>query len=271
MNRQVLRGFLWAGLLAPMSWAQPAPRGFSVVLPGAGGAYLGLGVRDVDASRAGELKLPEAAGVEVTSVEDNSPASRAGLRVGDVVLRYGGEAVRGIEQLVRLVRETPVGRTAAIAVWRSGAEQSLTATIARRESDTARRWRTFQIPRTWIPDIPRPYTTWRSSLLGIEAESVEGQLADYFGVKEGILVRSVFEDSVAERAGVKAGDVVVRIGDTDVETPRELSEQLRSLRLQRQAPLTVKRDRKDVTLNLDLSADSARPEPSPARGVSTPQ
>ena len=71
--------------------------------------YLGIGVQDVDSERAKALKLNEDRGVEVTSVMADSPAAKAGLKEGDVVLEFNGEKVQGGEQLTRLVRETPVG------------------------------------------------------------------------------------------------------------------------------------------------------------------
>ena len=73
-------------------------------------SFLGIGVKEILADRAKELKLKEEAGVEVTRVEEGSPAEQAGLKVGDAVLEYQGNRVEGAEQFVRLVRETPAGR-----------------------------------------------------------------------------------------------------------------------------------------------------------------
>ena len=85
----------------------------------------------------------------------------------------------------------------------------------------------IEIPDIRIPDVPRPVVSWRSSILGIEGESLDSQLADFFGVKEGVLVRSVVKGSAAEKAGLKAGDVIVRVDDTKVATPREVSSAVR--------------------------------------------
>ncbi|OYW07783.1 MAG: hypothetical protein B7X34_10205, partial [Acidobacteriia bacterium 12-62-4] len=93
------------------------------------GSYLGVGVREIDQARAKELRLAEEAGVEVTQVDEESPASKAGLKVGDVVLEYNGQRVEGSEQFVRMVRETPVGRTAKLKVSRGGNSQTLSASI----------------------------------------------------------------------------------------------------------------------------------------------
>jgi serine protease Do len=107
----------------------------------------------------------------------------------------------------------------------------------------------------WIPDIPRAFTSWRSSMLGIEAETLDGQLAQYFGVKEGVLVRSVGKDSAAEKAGLKAGDVIVKVEGTEVSSPRELSSQMRAHRNRQTLPLTVMRERRETTVTVSLDSD----------------
>ena len=73
-----------------------------------------------------------------------------------------------------------------------------------------------------MPDIPQVFTTLRSPMLGVEAESLGSQLAGYFGVKEGVLVRSVLKDTPAEKAGIKAGDVITKVDGSGVTTPNEL-------------------------------------------------
>ena len=71
-----------------------------------------------------------------------------------------------------------------------------------------------------MPEMPRIYTTVSGAMLGIEAEALKPQLAGFFGVKEGVLVRSVVKDSAAEKAGLRAGDVIVKVDQTAVSNPR---------------------------------------------------
>ena len=94
-----------------------------------GGSYLGIGIQEITADRAKALRLREEAGVEITRVGPDSPADKAGLKAGDVVLRYNGTKVEGLEQLSRLVRETPVGREAKLDIFRNGAPQAVTVKI----------------------------------------------------------------------------------------------------------------------------------------------
>ena len=101
-----------------------------VVVRHAGGSRLGVGLEDTE----GDVR-----GTKVRSVEEGSPAEKAGIQEGDVIVRFDGEAVRSASQLARLVGETPAGRSVAIEVTRGGATQKLSATLA----EGSRRVRVF--------------------------------------------------------------------------------------------------------------------------------
>jgi len=233
--------------------AAPAPR---VGMGHAGETYLGVMLQEIDSDRARALKLREEAGVEITHVQSDSPADKAGLKAGDAIMQYNGERVEGMEQFQRLVRETPAGREVKLEIFRNGAAQSVMVKVAERRPVTTMFSATpTAAPRAFefrMPDIPRSVMSWQSSMLGIEAESLDGQLAQYFGVKEGVLVRSVSGGSVAEKAGIKAGDVIVRIDDSKVATPADVSNRVRSLR-GKPIPIVVMRDHKEVPLTLTLA------------------
>jgi serine protease Do len=264
------------------AWLQPDPDPEpqaktverSVVIRSGSRSFLGVGVAEIDAERAKALKLKEERGVEITRVEPDSPADKAGLKKGDVVLEYNGQRVEGTEQFVRLVRETPPGRKVTLLISRDGQTQTVTATIGatkgrafaldmerlEREMDRVRReaeeLRVFR-----MPDLPSPMMSWRTTVLGIEAESLGEQLAEYFGVKEGVLVRTVFKDSPAEKAGIKAGDVITKVGEDKVASPQELSHRLRQARRdQKTVALTLVRNRKEMTVTVSLAEAPPRPE-----------
>jgi serine protease Do len=265
------------------AWLQPDPDPDpqataverSVVIRSGSRSFLGVGVAEIDAERAKALKLKEERGVEITRVEPDSPADKAGLKKGDVVLEYNGQRVEGTEQFVRLVRETPPGRKVTLLISRDGQTQTITATLGttrgrgafsidverlERELDRARReaeeLRVFR-----MPDLPSPMMSWRTTVLGIEAESLGEQLAEYFGVKEGVLVRTVFKDSPAEKAGIKAGDVIIKVGEDRVASPQELSRRLREARRdQKTVTLTLVRNRKEITVTVSLAEAAPRPE-----------
>ena len=231
---------------ATFSFAQqPAPHGRTVTnrsiqIFSSGGSYLGIGVAEVDADRAKALNLKEVRGVEVKSVDESSPAAKAGLKEGDVVLEYNGQRIEGTEQFVRLVRETPVDRQVRLSVWRNGALESVTAGIGRRsaehfafhnddDGDAVAVEIPAMPPMPAMPSVPPvpeiaslpdwPHgTSGHSGMLGIETESLNSQLAEFFGVKGGVLIRSVTKNSAAEKAGMRAGDVIVKVdGESSFE------------------------------------------------------
>jgi serine protease Do len=230
-------------------------------------SYLGIGVVDLPEERAKALGLKDAQGVEVTSVTEGAPAAIAGIRQGDVILEYNGQRVDGGQQFVRMVHETPVGRKVPLRVWRNGAKQTVSVVIASRQEPFA-----FSIPNLpepsnmflpdiQIPDLPRDMMSWRSPVLGVESEALNTQLAEFFGVKEGVLVRSVIKGSPAETAGLKAGDVIVKINGEAVSSPRNISGYLR--RSGKDVTVTIVRNHKELTLNVKV----AMLEPAPPLDV----
>lgn len=242
-----------------------------------GGSFLGIGVQEVNADRAKELKLSDVHGVEVTRVEDDSPASKAGLKQGDVVLEYQGQRVEGTAQFVRMVRETPAGRQVKLLISRGGATQTLAATVGERKAPRVLIERNLEMGPQWhqkmeklqdelgrmqfkfeMPDLPQPFMSWRSGALGIEAESVSSQLAEFFGVKQGVLVRSVGKDTPAEKAGIKAGDVIVKVDGAEVSTPSEIAKHIRAPEAKKTFPVTVVRNRQEVTLNVTVEDRPSR-------------
>ena len=247
------------GLLAGLPATAQTPR-TPIMIGLRGGSYLGVNVKEIDTERARELKLRDEQGVEITSVEPDSPASKAGLAIGDVVQEYNGQRVEGLEQFIRLVRETPGGRQVKMTVSRGGASQTLTATLGTRktafrgsEDDIRIAIPRFEVPV--LPDVPKAFMSWRSSMLGVEAESLEGQFAEYFGVKDGVLVRSVMKGSAAEKAGLKAGDVITKVDDTRVATPREVTSAVRSAKSKKTFPVTLMREKREQTLSVTMDDD----------------
>ena len=250
-------------LLAGGLYAQPlvffqAPGGaqsYEFHLGSPGGTFLGVSLAEIDAARARDLKLKETYGVEITRVEEGSPAEKAGLKPNDVVLEYNGQRVEGMAQFGRLVHETPAGREVKLEISRGGVTQTIAATLATRKAKAAG-WnlpgQDFQMPDIHIPDIPQVFTTLRSPMLGVEAESLGSQLASYFGVKEGVLVRSVVSDSAAERAGIRAGDVITKVDGTIVTTPNEVSSAVRTASSKKTFAVDLMRDHKDISVNVSV-------------------
>ena len=233
---------------------------------GLGGSYLGVGLLEIDEDRAAELGMGEPHGVEISNVAPDSPAERAGIQERDAVLEYAGQRVMGVEHFVRLVKETPVGRKVKLHVRREGAELDLQAAIGERKHRAPfRSWLCdedepgceFRVPgfdwrwRGFGFDLPRPHMVMRNRFLGAEVESVEGQLAEYFGVEKGLLVRSVERNTPGERARLKAGDIIVALAGKPVADAGDLREAIRDADRDEAIALEVIRDRSKVTLSIE--------------------
>ena len=240
---------------------------------GASGSWLGVTIADIDEERASELGLRDVAGVEVQAVLPESPAEKAGLKKGDVILTFQDTAVQGVAQLTRLVRETPAGRKVRLELFRDGSAQTVEAEIEKRggSHDFHRMVRKIEIPHIEIPnihvpdidiDIPHILENVFSSmhgtvLLGVAVESLDGQLKEFFGVEgeAGVLVRSVKEDSAAAEAGVRAGDVILKIDDQEIDGPGALRRALRERKGQT-VEITVMRERRERTLTATLPEET---------------
>jgi serine protease Do len=254
-------GLAFSLVALPLCGQQPAPtpktQRIAVITKGAG-SYLGVYCMDVDPEIAKSANLKEERGVLVTKVDPDSPALRSGLQEKDVILEYNSQRVEGLAHFIRLVSETPVGRKVSLEVSRNGAMQTLTAQIGGRKMTSQNFLIEPMIPAPpeppevmlTMPDIPSGLLGWQSSSLGYVSEPVDGQLADYFGVKNGVLVRSVIAKSPAERAGLKAGDVIVKADGNSVRSPREITGMLRRQGEKRRLSLTVVRSHKEMVLEL---------------------
>lgn len=227
---------------------------------GSGSSYMGVDIADVTAERLSELKLKEEHGAEITMVDQDAPAGKAGLREHDVILSLNGSAVESAAQLRRMIKETPPGRVVTLGISRDGQPLTIKVQLADRRKSMA--WSpenhefNFQIPQISIPDIDVPISVviGHSSLRsGLMVENITPQLGDFFGVKggKGVLVRSVEKGSRGEKAGFHAGDVIVKVNDQPVHDTSDFTHALRT-KSGGSAAVTVVRDKREQTLTLTL-------------------
>ncbi|MDP9268661.1 MAG: PDZ domain-containing protein [Acidobacteriota bacterium] len=223
-------------------------------------SYLGVDVEDISSNRVQALKLKSESGVEITMVDSDAPAGKAGLKEHDVILLFNGARVDSTEQLRRLIRETPPGRNVALGISRDGNPQTVNVTLAARKDMykvvTPRVAIAPMAPMPPMPriqiDIPEVYALQAPGRVGLVVESLTPQLGEYFGVKngEGLLVRSVEKGSPAEAAGFKAGDVIVKVDQQRVSDRSDWRSALRNKT--GKVPVGVVRERRQQMLTLTL-------------------
>jgi serine protease Do len=261
------------------------PDDVQVRIAGSGSSWLGIETHEVSADSVKDLKLPAERGVVVGRIAPDGPAAKAGLKQNDVITEVNGQRVEGTGQLRRMIREIPAGRTAQLGVWRDGKAQSIAVTMEKTEIGH-RAWSdgvmepgafAFQMPK--LPEMPEvmempdiPDMEWSDGnvmiagprpRLGIDAEDVSGQLGKFLGAPSdgGILVRSVNSGSVAEKAGVKAGDVITSFNGEAIHSLGDLREKLAARGDDKPVQLGVVRNKAAQTLSLTLPA----PQPKTTR------
>jgi serine protease Do len=223
-----------------------------------GGSYLGVDTRDITPDRVSVLKLKNESGVEVTMVDQDAPAGKAGIKEHDVILTVNGAKVESVEQLRRMIREIPSGRMIDIGVSRNGQPLKLQAQLADRHAAHAMKFHMPAVgPMPNMADFEMPLSVvvvHSSMRSGLMVENLTPQLGDYFGAKngQGVLVRSVEKGSRAERAGFRAGDVIVRVGKDRVHDSGDFTHALQSNRAQGSVSVGVIRDKKEQNITLSL-------------------
>jgi serine protease Do len=223
------------------------------------GSYMGIDVQEVTHDRMAALKLKEERGAEITMVDHDAPAGKAGLKEHDVILEFNGTKVEGTEELRRLIHEIPPGRTVQLVISRDGQPMNISLQLGDKKdylAQSSKKFEVHEIPS--LPSMPALDLTVRTgSSYGLVVDNLTPQLGEYFGVKngEGVLVKSVEEGTPAKAAGFKAGDVIVRVNNEKVADRGDWRSALRS---NRSGKLTVGivRDRREQNLTISLPESS---------------
>lgn len=201
-------------------------------------------------------------GILVNRVADDSPAAKAGLKQGDVIVSVNGRSVSEPDDLQEAVRAAKVGDRASLVVVREGKKQTLTATLVARPSEMAwgddshriviRSSPQMQFDLDHMPDVMGLPEVGHGRL-GVELQDLNPDLGAYFSVPDGkgALVTSVVEGSAAEQAGIKAGDVIVKIDDNAIEDSDDATTAIR--RSEGATPIEVIRKGKRMTLNATIA------------------
>jgi len=223
--------------------------------------YLGIDFSDVTPAMAQELKLKDDHGAVISLIDHDAPAGQIGLKVNDVVLQMNGQPIQGAEQLRGMLKALSPGSKVSLEISRDGAVQTVNAKLVDRESMERRIWNRL----TSFGDVPQMglfsggsmpsgfhLPSFGSTLkVGALVEPLTSQMAAYLGVPSGLMVKQVAHKSVAETAGFRAFDVILKVGDNSIATSADWERVLRSSQGQ-SVPVEILRDKKPQTLTLDL-------------------
>lgn len=233
--------------------------------------YLGVSIIDVDAEKAQALKLKEVRGAVITLIDHDAPAGQIGLKINDVVLALDGQNVDGAEQLRKMLREIPPGHKISLEISRDGNIQTLAVQLVDRKALDHDIWGRIGNDVDGVtPGAPVPVMgitgsdamppsgfhlpLFTSSLnVGALVEPLTSQMAEYFGVEGGLMVKQVSKKSEAAVAGFKAFDVILKVGADSILTTADWDRALRSNQ-GKPVPVTILRNKKQQILNLQVDS-----------------
>jgi serine protease Do len=269
-----------------------AMQGLSGLSSLGGQPRLGVSTRDVTADEAKAAGLSGITGAFVSDVNADSAAAKAGLQANDIIVTVDGETVRSARHLSRLISETPAGRALQVAYVRGTASHTVTVTpearsfsfrmdgpgpdgpvvrrFERRIPDVRERTERRERDRFELftpgpggqefffrrgPEGQARIWTGRGRL-GVVAQPLSEQLATYFGVKEGLLVSSVNENTPAAKAGIRAGDVITAVNGKPVKDTGDVMDHLQGVEGGKTVPVEITRDKKSQTVTVTIEAPS---------------
>ncbi|WP_118180708.1 DegQ family serine endoprotease [Paraburkholderia phosphatilytica] len=191
---------------------------------------IAVAIGEVTKDVADSLGLPKAEGALVSSVEQGGPADKAGVQPGDIILKFNGQPVDTATDLPRMVGDTKPGTKATITVWRKGQTRDLPITIAETQTDKTAKADEKKAP----PPKPRALNS-----LGIAVTDVPADQQKSLKLHGGVQIDQV--DGPAARAGLQKGDIILRVGDTDITSAKQFDEVTAHLDSSKMTAILVRR------------------------------
>jgi len=204
---------------------------------------IGVQIGEVNKDVAESLGLKNAQGAEVSLVEPGGPADKAGIKAGDIILKFNGVTVTRSSDLPRLVGGTALGSKATVTVWRKGAQLDLPVTVAELESDkAAKAGKGKGKGEKAEPEVAK------ANALGLKVSDLSAEQKKELGVDGGVAVESA--EGVAGKAGLDEGDVLLQLNNTDIKDVKQFNALVAKLDPKKPSVLLVRRG--DVTQFISL-------------------
>jgi serine protease Do len=188
--------------------------------------WLGVRIQNVDDTTAEALGLKGGArGALIAGIDDKGPAKAAGFEVGDVITRFNNVEVKSSSDLPRIVATTPVGKTVDVLTVRKGQEQTRQVTLGRLEDNDKPQPAALNRPQA-EPDVTR-------QALGLNLSGITDETRRRFSIKDGlkgVVVTRVDPNSNAADKNIKAGDLIVEVGQEPVTTPTEVTRRIEQIK-----------------------------------------
>jgi len=191
-------------------------------------------------------------GVLVSDVVGGSPAEAAGIEKGDVITEVDGTSITSTEGAIEKVRSFAPGDKVKLVVLRDGKKEVVTAVLGKREADDEDYYN-LKIPH--MEKIFRDFRPEPGGHIGVRIQDISADLGSYFGVGEGqgVLILDVEEDSPAARAGLKAGDIVIKVDGKDMTSTGEFASYIRDTEPGQTVELTLKRNKETRRISVEVA------------------
>jgi serine protease Do len=188
--------------------------------------WLGVKIQQVTPDIAESLGLKDAAGAMVAGVTDGGPADKAKIHAGDIILKFGGQDVKEMHNLPRIVADSEVGKQVPVVLWRDGKEITLETTLAERPADT----QLAAVDSGAKPDATQPTSI---SGLGLKVAPLNQDLRDKFQLnsdQKGVVITDVAPNTAAADRGLRPGDVIMEVQQGEVSSPADIQKQVEAAR-----------------------------------------
>jgi C-terminal processing protease CtpA/Prc len=221
-------------------------------------AWLGVSLTDMNADMAKEKGIKADEGAYIREVVEDSPAEKAGFESGDVVVEFNGRSIYDADDLTKAVRKAEPGSTAKAIVLRKDQKKTIQVKLGKTPKNSLARSFSMGVPVAppWPGHSMHYYTqaARMSDFSGLSMQTLNAQLAEYFEVPggEGILVDRVKKGSAGAKAGFKAGDVILKVGEREVSEVSDVWEAVDDAGKQEKAQVEILRKGKKQTLSMEI-------------------
>jgi predicted metalloprotease with PDZ domain len=209
--------------------------------------WIGVAVQDVNEKIVRKEKLNSEEGAYVKDVLENGPADSAGIQECDVIIEFNGKKIFDSDDLVKAVRRTSPDTKIDLVLVREGEKKTLNLTVGSKRKPQ-------HCMFGGMPKIPNVHIFAGNGILGLQLLVLNEQLGEYFGApnNEGVLVEEVEHRSAAEKAGFKAGDIIIRIGKKTIDAVEKIQKELQKYEEGDKVEFEVLRKGAKKILNLEL-------------------
>jgi len=232
-------------------------------------AWLGVYLQTVDDDLADGFDLSVKEGAVINDIVNDSPADEAGLKEDDIIIAVNAKEVSDQMDVSRAVRKSKPGDKMTLTIMRGDKKMDITVTLASEPERMASRGRGRHFAMPAMPPMPPvpavPDFNWFSNddggMIGITMTPLTEQLGDYFGVKdgEGALITEVLKGATAEKAGLKAGDVIIAVDGDQVYDVSDVAKAVGDKDVDESVKLTIIRDKKQMNLSVVVADDDRSP------------